>query len=185
MELSQAIHDLIKHLSAEVPKLNLTPAKGWIVCLDLPAGEKTSSGIVLAGQVNQQFTTGVVLKVYNPYEKELTSSHEDGHKVTKSLWVECEFAPGDIVVYPHYAGRNLENDKQLRFVEVEGGLNDSGCIVGTLSPGDAEILHSRLATLVEGFEGHLDDKVASVIASALTEKFIIVDKEVGSTLTGV
>lgn len=150
----------------------------WVLLRVLPK-EKTHGSLILPAAQNKPVHEALVLEVWKPHWQLRTKGN--------NVYRESELAPGDHVLFQHYAGVPLfapgdQRYETYRFVREDYNVNAGG-ILATIERGsperEAQILHEIIAEADGVLEG-VEDLVAAIV-----RRFTLVDKRAASvTLSG-
>lgn len=185
--------ETIDRLSQEMLEENkvFTPLYPWVFLLVCTKQQKVGS-IILPEKQNKVVHEGIVLATWREKLVERGTVNKDGVKLTRIEVKRSELAPGDRVLFHHFAGRPVYGYDSERFrvvKEIDWNYAQEGGIFARID------VHDRQTRAVADLVGMIQEFTVSagawtkeeqaLLEAKIEDQFVVVDRETQSvTLSG-
>ena len=200
---------------------SFVPTYPWVFVRVLKREQKVGSIIVSEIEQNKPVHEGIVLATWAPFMRNVASGKLTDSElaqnlprkfknyaatgpalagavmgeVTRTVYMQSQFTPGEHVLFPHFAGAPIDgfSDKHYRVVSEDCDFSTKGGIFATVDYDDAGT--TAQAAMKEMIETVFDQQtdvdgsdsrvIAMAIAARILDRFLLVDREQNSaTLSG-
>ena len=160
------------------------PMYPWVFVQVLPKEQMYHGLIHTVSDQNKPVHEGIVLATWAPFEKHtgqrlLTT----GATVEKYIMIKSEFDPGDHVLFPHWAGRDITgfSEEKYRVVREEHDANEGGIFARVEYDESFATEHNQLyGTLVDMLSSRdgvsNDEQAAALAATQIENQFTLLSK---------